>query len=149
MVRRDEVKDMPKPTQKDAELLLQVMALIRDAEGRRAHRWLLEEFDVKSYRRFRQKYPRGSLGSTYFDRVMSDWEILATLALNGLISDDLVFDMFFVKPFWDKAEPIVQGLRKEWKSPRLYENFEVLVQRALEWDKTHPPKITTVSEKKK
>ena len=80
---------------------------------------------------------------------MGNLEMLATLVVNGLISEDLVFDMILFKPRWEKAEPIVYGLRKEWKSPRLYENFEVLVQKEAEWEKTHPPKVKTVSEKKK
>lgn len=80
---------------------------------------------------------------------MGNLEMLATLVVNGLISEDLVFDMILFKPRWEKAEPIVHGLRKEWKSPRLYENFEVLVQKETEWKKTHPPKVKTVSEKKK
>jgi len=140
---------MPRPTPKDAELLLQVLGLIRDEEGRRAYQWFWEEFDVKSYRKYKKKYPYGSEGQRYFNRFIGDWEMLATLVVNGLISEDLVFDMFFVKPSWEKAEPIVYGLRKKWKSPRLYENFEVLVQKEAEWEKTHPPKVKTVSKKKK
>lgn len=139
---------MPKPTQKDAELLLQVLSLTNDEESRIARRWFWEEFDVKTYRKFKKKYPSGSQGSRYFTRLLGNWEMLSTLVVNGLISEDLVFDMFFVKPFWEKAEPIVQGQRKEWKSPRLYENFEVLAQRAEEWRKTHPPKVKTATEKK-
>lgn len=140
---------MPKPTQKDAELLLRVLELTRDEEGRRANRWFWGEFDVKSYRKFRKKYPCGSEGEGHFNRFVGNWEMLATLVVNGLISEDLVFDMFLVKPLWEKAEPIVYGFRKEWKEPRLYENFEVLAQRAAEWEKTHPPKVKTPSEKKK
>jgi len=131
---------MSKPTQKDAELLLQVLKLTNDEESRNAYRWFWEEFDVKSHRKFKKKYPSGSRGSRLFNRFMSNWEMLATLVVNGLISEDLVFDMLFVEPLWKKAEPIVHGLRKEWKSPRLYENFEVLVQKAAKWEKTHPPK---------
>ena len=140
---------MPKPTQKDAELLLQALELISDEESRRANRWFWEEFDIKSYRKFKKKYPSGSEGHRYFNRLMGNWETLATLVVNGLISEDLFFDMFLVKHRWEKAEPIVHGLRKEWKSPRLYENFEVLVQKEAKWEKTHPPKVKTVSEKKK
>lgn len=140
---------MSKPTQKDAELLLQVLRLTNDEESRKAYRWFWEEFDIKSHRKFKKKYPSGSMGSRFFNRFMGNWEMIATLVVNGLISEDLVFDMFFVEPLWRKAEPIVYGLRKEWKSPRLYENFEVLVQKAAEWEKTHPPKVRIGSNKKK
>ncbi len=132
---------MPKPTQKDAELLLQVLELRRDKVSMRANRWFWEEFDTKTYRKFKKKYPSGSRGSRYFNHLMGNWELLATLVVNGLINEDLVFDMFYVEPQWEKAQPVVYGLRKEWKSPRLYENFEVLAQKAAKWEKTHPPKV--------
>jgi hypothetical protein len=141
-------KKMSKPTQKDAELLLQLLKLTNNEESREAYRWFWEEFDVKSHRKFKKKYPSGSRGSGFFNRFMSNWEMLATLVVNGLISEDLIFDMFFVKPFWMKAELIVYGLRKEWKSPRLYENIEVLVQKEAEWEKTHSPKVKTSDKKK-
>lgn len=140
---------MPKPTQKDAKLLLQMLELTRDEESRRANMWFWHEFDIKSYRKFKKKYPMGSEGSRYFNRFMGNWEMLATLVVNGLISEDLVFDMFMVEPLWEKAEPIVYGQRKAWKAPRLYENFEVLAQKAAEWEKTHPPKVKIPSEEKK
>jgi hypothetical protein len=42
---------------------------------------------------------------------------------------------------WKKAEPIVHGIRKEAKMPRLYENFEALAKKYFEWEKKHPPKV--------
>jgi len=140
---------MPRPTQKDAELLLQALQLTNNEEGRRTHRWFWEEFDIKSYRKFKKKYPHGSAGHAYFNRFMGNWEMLSTLVVNGLISEDLFFDMFYAKFIWEKAKTIVYGLRKEWKSPRLYENFEVLVQKEAKWEKTHTPKVKTESAKKK
>jgi len=58
---------------------------------------------------------------------------------NGLLNEGLVFDMFLVP--WKKAEPIAQGIRKEMKEPRLYENFEVLAKKQADWEKKHPPKV--------
>lgn len=62
---------MPKPTQKDTELLLQVLELTNDEESRNAYRWFWEEFDVGGYRRFKKKYPSGSEGSRFFNRFMA------------------------------------------------------------------------------
>ena len=133
---------MPKPTQKDAELLLQALTLTTNEESRQAFRWFWDEFDVKTYGKFKKKYPSGSEGNRYFNRILGNWEMLATLVLNGLISEDLFFDMLMVKPTWEKAEPIVKEQRKKWKAPRLYENIEVLAQKEAEWEKKHPPKVT-------
>jgi len=134
---------MAKPTQKDAELLLQVISLMNDEEGKEAFRWFQEELDIKNYKKFKEKYPKGSQGFRYLNVILRNWEMLATFVVNGLISEDLVFDMYWVKYVWDKVEPIVHGIREESKQPRLYENFEVLNQKYIEYEKTHPPKLKT------
>jgi len=46
----------------------------------------------------------------------------------------------FVCP-WHKAEPIVDGIRKDMKVARLYGSFEVLGKRFSEWEKKHLPKV--------
>ncbi len=129
-----------KPTKEDAELLLRFFGIMRgDEELKRAWRWFWHEFDVKSYEEFKEKYPKGSEGEMNFDVYAGYFEVLGTLVNNGVLSEDLVFDMFLIP--WKKAAPIAQGIRKEMKEPRLYENFEVLAKKQSEWDKKHPPKV--------
>ena len=131
---------MAKPTKGDAELLLRVLAIMRsDEEYKKAAWWFHEELDEKSYTTFKEKYPMGSEGSRNFRLVAGYWEILGTLVNNGLLSEDLVFDMLGMD--WKKAEPIVHGMRKDAKMPRLYENFEALAKKYSEWEKKHPPKV--------
>ena len=131
---------MSKPTKADAELLLRLFAIMRsDEDFKRAWWWFYEELDVKSYRAFKKKYPMGSEGCRNFVVVANYWEVLGTLVNNGLVGEDLVFDMFAVP--WKKAEPIVHSIRKDMKIPRLYENFEVLAKKFPEWEKKHPPKV--------
>ena len=131
---------LSKPTKADAELFLRYFAIMRsDEDFKKAMRWFYEEFDVKSYRAFKKKYPMGSEGYRNFMVFVGYWEVLGTLVNNGLLSEDLVFDMFAVP--WKKAEPIVHGIRKDMKIPRLYENFEVLAKKLPQWEKKHPPKV--------
>ena len=131
---------LSKPTKADAELFLRYFAIMRsDEDFKKAMRWFYEEFNVKSYRAFKKKYPMGSAGYRNFMTFVGYWEVLGTLVNNGLLSEDLVFDMFFVP--WKKAEPIVHGIRKDMKEPRFYENFEVLAKKLTEWEKKHPPKV--------
>jgi len=134
------VSVLSKPTKEDADLLLRFFAIMRsDEEYKKAQRWFWEEFNEKTYRAFKKKYPTGSEGHRNFNTFVGYWEVLSTLVVNGVLSEDLVFDMFLLP--WKKAEPIVYGLRKDWKEPRLYENFEVLAKKLVEWEKTHPPKV--------
>ena len=39
--------------------------------------------------------------------------------------------MFNPTPFWEKAKPIVEGMRN--KRPYIYENFELLNNKRLSW----------------
>jgi len=131
---------LSKPAKADAELALRVFAIMRsDEDYKSAEWWFYEEFDAKSYRSFKKKHPVGSRGSRNFNVFASYWEVLSTLVNNGLLSEDLAFDMFGCP--WKKAEPIVYGIRKDMKIPRLYENFEVFGKRFYEWEKKHPPKV--------
>jgi hypothetical protein len=50
-----------------------------------------------------------------------------------LIDEDLYFDMFNPTTFWNKAKPIVKGMRA--KRPHIYENFELLNNKRLSWTK--------------
>jgi len=131
---------LSKPTKADAELSLRLFAIMRsDEEFKKARWWFYEEFDEKSYRAFKKKCPKGSEGYRNFIVFADYLEVLGALVNHGLLSEDLVFDMIDVP--WKKAEPIVHGIRKDMKLPRLYENFEVLAKKLPEWEKKHPPKV--------
>ena len=57
----------------------------------------------------------------------------------GLLNENLAFESFEL--LWNKSEPIVKGVRKEW-GPRIYENYEWLAKKNLEWSKTRPLKYS-------
>jgi hypothetical protein len=60
----------------------------------------------------------------------------------GFLNEDLFFDRYgSLQAEWEKAKPIVYGLRKEWNEPRFRENFELLARRGQKWLERHPPKI--------
>jgi len=135
-----EAEFLVKPTKEDADLLLRFFGIMRsDEDLKKAMGWFFNELDVKNYTAFKKKYPPGSEGYRNFGVVAGYYEVLGTLVNNGLLSEDLVFDMFMVP--WKKAEPIVHGIRKDMKEPRFYENFEVLAKKLPEWEKKHPPKV--------
>ena len=131
---------MSKPTKEDAELFLRYFGIMRsDEDFKKAAKWFHSELDAKSYKVFKKKYPTGSEGYGNLMLFASYWEVLSTLVNNGLLNEDLVFDMFLFP--WKKVEPIVYGLRKELKAARLFENFEALARRLPKWEKRHPPKV--------
>ena len=48
-----------------------------------------------------------------------------------MIEEDLNFDMFNPTPFWEKAKPIVEGMRN--KRHHIYEKFELLNSKRESW----------------
>ena len=60
------------------------------------------------------------------------------LVNSRLIDQKLYFDVFNPAPFWEKCRVIVEGMRNH--RPHIYENFESLSSRRLEWQKKRKDK---------
>ena len=134
---------LSKPTKADAELFLQVLAMMRsDDEFKKAWWWLNEELAVKrySYDEFKSKYPVGSEGYRNFLTYASYMETLGVLVNFDLLGEDLIFGKFGDLT-WELVEPIAQGLRKDWEFPRLFEYYEVLAKKYPKWEEKNPIKI--------
>ena len=132
---------MSKPTKEDASLLIQIMAMMKlDKDYQKAEIWITLEPKIKSYEAFKAKYPMGSEGYRYFLNLAGYAELVGTLINHELLSEDLVFDLYG-NMLWDKAEPIVHGMRNETGRPRLFENFEVCAMKYPIWVEKHPPKL--------
>ena len=100
-----------------------------------AHResilWFLEELDAASLEEYLQKYSGASTGRSHFITMCGFFELSGVLVSYKMIDQNLYFDMFNPTPFWEKARPIVLGMRE--KRPHIYENFEQLSEKRLNW----------------
>ena len=94
--------------------------------------WFLEELDVDSYEEYLQKYGT-SLQRSYFIAVCGFFELSGVIVKHRMIDPDVYFDMFNPTPFWNKAASTVEGMRK--KRPYIYENFEMLNSKRIDWTK--------------
>ena len=91
---------------------------------------------------FESKYPQGSREFQLFERFTSKFELAGLLIEYGFLPEDLYYDRYGgLQAEWKRAEPIIQGIRKEWNDPRFRENFELLAKRGYGWLKNHPPKV--------
>ena len=132
---------MSKPTKEDAALLLQLMAVWgANKENLKAYLWGYQEFEEMNYDDFKTKYPMGSEGYKNIVTVARNGELVGVLVNKELLSEDLVFDLWG-SMLWEKVEPIVQGMRKDAKMPRLYENYEVFGKKYQLWAEKNPPKV--------
>jgi hypothetical protein len=95
--------------------------------------WFLERLDASDYKEYLEKYPGASSERSHFIAVCGFFELSGVLVSHGLIDQNLYFDIFNPTPFWNKAKPIVEGMRT--KRPHIYENFELLNNKRLSWTK--------------
>ena len=84
--------------------------------------------EVKDFEGFKEKY--GVFGehpvTIAFTTVMTFFEGLGALLKRGLADIALINDLFAVKMYWKKVEPMMKDLREYLDEPRMFENFEYL-----------------------
>jgi hypothetical protein len=122
---------MKENNNKNIDILLKLYNLYD--EHRISILWFLEDLDADSYQEYLQKYPGSSKERSQFIAVCGFFELSGIIVKYKLIDLNLYFDMFNPTPFWQKAEPIVKGMRK--KRPFIYENFESLNKKRVIWAK--------------
>jgi hypothetical protein len=102
-------------------------------DHRNARLWFLDGLDATNYNEYNEKYSGASMERCHFVAVCGFFELSGTLVNHGLIDQDLYFDIFNPTPFWNKARPIIEGMRID--RPYIYENFESLNSKRLTWKK--------------
>jgi hypothetical protein len=129
-----------KPTAADAELILKLYDLRREAEMRKARNWWLVTFWPESTEDFMKI--GGALGTpenNWLRQVGGYWSMVASLTLAGTVNQELVLDpsfggeMFFI---FAKVKPFLTELRTKMKNPRMFANIEKLIngsKQGREW----------------
>ena len=131
-----------KPTAADAQLILQLYDLRREAEIRKARNWWLVTFWPESAEDFMKI--GGALGTqenNWLRQVAGYWSMVASLTLAGTVNQELVLDpsfsgeMFFI---FAKVKPFLAELRTKMQNPRMFANVEKLInssKQSREWMK--------------
>ncbi len=120
---------MPKkPTAADAELILKLYDLRREAEMRKARNWWAVEFWPQSADDIlKLAMEFGSQQNAWMRQVGGYWEMAATLALSGAINEELFLqpgcsgEMFFC---FAKVQPYLKELRAKMNNPNVFVNIE-------------------------
>jgi hypothetical protein len=72
---------------------------------------------------------------SHFVTVCGFFELSGVLVNHRLVDPNLYFDIFNPTPFWNKAKPIIEGMRSKRSDSYYYENFESLNKKRLIWKK--------------
>ena len=89
---REELVKEEHPDNFDAELLLRLYDLRREAKLRQGREWFIREFQAKSFEDYLAQAPPGSENSALFRMTVTYWDMAASLVNHGLINEDLFFE---------------------------------------------------------
>jgi len=124
----------------DAELLLRLYDLRREAKLREAREWMAREFRAESLEEYFKKYPRGSPENALMRMTISYWDMAASIVNQGLIKEEFFFEN--TPEFWGvwvKVKHLAPGLREFRKNPYLWKNLETLAERFEKWMEKRAP----------
>ncbi len=114
--------------QGEAELILKLYDLRREAVMRQARDWFARDFDPQSIEDIKSILIGEHSG--HFRMVMSYWEMAAALVNHGAISPELFNDTNGEHLFvFAKLEPFLKGMRETF-APQTLRNLEKLIDSA-------------------
>jgi hypothetical protein len=129
-----------KPTAADAELILKLYDLRREAEMRKARNWWLVNFWPESTEDIvKIGGAMGTQENNWMRQAAGYWSMCASLVLSGAINPELFLDpsvsgeMFFI---FAKVKPFLADLRTKMKNPRMFANIEKIInstKQSREW----------------
>ena len=123
---------MPKkPTPADADLILKLYDLRREAELRKARNWWLAEFWPETAADFLKiAQALGTRENAWLRQVPSYWDLAAALVLHGTVNKTLFLEpacsgeMFLI---FAKLHPVLQDVREKMQNPALLANVEQVI----------------------
>jgi len=120
-----------KATSADAELILQLYDLRREAEMRKARNWWVNEFWPRSAEDFMKvAFTPGSQENNWLRQVTGYWSMAASFVLQGALNADLFLqpavsgEMFIV---FAKIQPFLKELREKAGDQHMFANIEKVI----------------------
>lgn len=117
------------PTYQDAELVLKLYDLRREAVMREARNWMAT-FNPQSIDDIAKVMGDfSSKGNAYLRQVCSYWEMVAAFIVHGTLNKELAFDtlgeMYFVYAI---LQPVMEDFRKKFNAPDFFKNVQKVVE---------------------
>ena len=120
-----------KATANDAQIVMQLYDLRREAEMRKARSWWFTEFWPQSADDFiKVSGATGSPENNWLRQVAGYWSMAASFVLHGALSEELFLqpavsgEMVFV---FAKVQPFIKELREKIGDPHIFGNIERVI----------------------
>ncbi len=122
-----------KPTASDAQLILQLYDLRREAEMRKARHWWIADFWPRNADDFMKvASAMGTQENNWLRQVGGYWGIAASLVLQGALNEELFLrpafsgEMFLI---YGKVQPFLKELREKLGDPEAFGDIEKAITR--------------------
>jgi hypothetical protein len=127
-----------KPSHADAQLIIQLYDLRREAEMRKARNWWGGEFFPQTADDFlKVVWAMGTQENNWLRQVSGYWGIVSSFVLAGVLNEELFLqpgfsgELFLI---YAKIHPFVKDLREKLNDPEVFLNVEKAVTRS-KWGK--------------
>ena len=122
-----------KPTVADAQLILQLYDLRREAEIRKARHWWVAEFFPETADEFlKVSSAMGTQENNWFRQVLGYWGMASSFVLHRVLNEDLFLqpafsgEMFLI---FAKVQPFLKELREKLGDEQVLRNVELVATR--------------------
>ena len=118
---------MTQATYDDANLLLRLYELRREAKMREARAWFVSSFKPKTLAELQELCPPGSANNAQMRMVTSYWDMAASFVTAGVLNPELFFvnnrELLVV---WLRVRHVVAELRAAYKEPGFWKSLEAV-----------------------
>jgi hypothetical protein len=118
------------PTTADAELIVKLYDLRREAELRKARNWWLGFWPDSVDDIVKIASALGTQENAWLRQAGGYWEMAASFVLHGTLNRELFLEPSFsgeMFVFFGKVEPFVKELREKMQNPAIFGNVEKLI----------------------
>ncbi|HZR64075.1 MAG TPA: hypothetical protein VFA85_02950 [Terriglobales bacterium] len=122
---------MPKkPTAEDAQIVMQLYDLRREAEMRKARAWYASWWPKEAHDVLRVINGTDPQENAWFRQVNGYWDMAASFVLRGVLNEEIFFDsggeMWFILA---KLQPFLKEVREKVGIPHAFMNVEKVATR--------------------
>jgi len=126
---------MPKkPTTADAELILKLYDLRREAEIRKARNWWAANFWPENADDFMKiALAAGTQENNWLRQVPGYWELAASLVVHGTLNETLFLEPAFSGEMFlifARIHPFLKEVREKMQNPRMLANVESVIKKS-------------------
>ena len=140
-------------TAADAEVIIKLYDLRREAEMRKARNWWLVTFWPETADDFLKiGMALGTQENNWLRQAGGYWEMCAGMVLHGAVNEDLFMEpsfcgeMFFI---FAKVRPFLNELREKFQSPSMFSNIEKLINKSEKGRETLKVFETRIANRRK